>query len=370
MPAAGLARRATLVVAAVMLFAVTSAGAASTKNDSRRATRTPGQARTVKPAAPPPIVRYRVRAASTIDLGWTGIAHHQPWPGEQRIEFALTCGEGGSCTVSGGDAGAVFGAPVPLSTGGVPACVVNRLRAPLTGTADPATGCGELRLALTSTVHTAADVAQPCPRCNGDHVPNDGRKQGRCAGGLSSGNACDANSASALFGATSNDCLPSQVSVIGTLAIEFAPLTTGAVRIAAERECRLRRPGLVDHCYCPEQRQPNECSSGSCEANELCEGPVDGVCSRAPYRSCSLGTGTRECEGLVAGTGTCEARIRPCFGDAIAATGSCHRTRPTYVALFCAPATQAPAINASAGLPGPARLRLALEAIPAAATRR
>jgi hypothetical protein len=322
-----------------------------------------GHADAAPAAAGPTVVRYRVRDGSAIDLGWTGLAHQQPWPSEQRVEFTLDCRSRAPCTVGGGAAGAIFGAPIPLSTGGVPACVVSRLRSPLAGSADPATGCGDLHLALTSTVYLGSEVAQPCPRCVGDRIANDGRKDGRCDRGPSAGNACDANAASTLFGTTSNDCLPPPASAVGTLAIDLAPLTTGSVRLVAERDCKLRRPGLADRCTCAEQRQPNECASGVCGADERCEAPIEGVCAGAPFRGCTLGSGAAECEAVSRGAGTCEGRIRPCFGDVISATGSCDRAHPTYVAIFCAPATQAPAINATAGLPGPARLRLLLEAL-------
>src|SRR6185369_6821197 len=221
------------------------------------------------------IARYRVRDGSSIDLGWTGISHRQPWPSEQRLDFVLECGANGSCAVGGGVAGTIFGAPIPLSAGGVPACVVNRLRAPLAGTVEATTGCGELRLALTSTVFMGAAVAQPCPRCVGDAVANDGRKDGHCDGGPSAGQPCDASAASALFGATSNDCLPTPGSAVGTLAIDLAPLTTGHVHVAADRSCPLRRPGLPDHCACDAQRQPNDCASGVCDGDERCEAPFE-----------------------------------------------------------------------------------------------
>lgn len=339
------------------------AGVAATPARRARASRAAGH------DATPAVVRYRVREGSTIDLGWTGMAHRQPWPSEQRIEFTLTCGGGGGCEVGGGAEGVAFGAPIPLSTGGVPACVVNRLRAPLTGTADPTTGCGALRLALETTVYTGNDVARPCPRCDGDRAPNDGRRGGRCAGGVNSGKACDANSASALFGATSNDCPPAPASAAGTLAIDLAPLTTGEVRLTADRGCKLRRAGLVDHCFCPDQRQPNACDSGSCPVGEVCDGPVDGVCARAPFRSCLPGSEEGDCEAAFAGSGSCENRTRACFADTIAAHGTCDRAQPVYVAIFCAPATRASAINTTGGLPGPARLRLALEAVTPASAR-
>ena len=314
-------------------------------------------------AAPPTVVRYRVTDTSTIDLGWTGIAHRQPWAAEQPIELTLDCAANGECAAHGGEAGTIFGAPVPLSAGGVPACVVSRLREPLSGHVGATTGCGELRLAVRSTVYTAGELGRPCPVCVGDHSPNDGRAEGHCRGGENAEKPCDANAESQLFGATSNACLPLPAATIGTLAIDLAPLTTGSVHLTADGTCAHRRPGLVDHCFCPEQPQPNACDSGSCDGKEICEGPVDGVCGHQPFRSCHPGSDKTDCEAVFPGAGTCETRIRPCFNDTIDASGACDRTRPTYVALFCAPATQAPGINSTAGLPGPARLRLTLRAV-------
>jgi len=318
-------------------------------------------------AATPTLARFRVSDASTIDIGWTGIAHHQPWTAEQPIELTLDCGADGECAAHGGAAGAIFGAPVALSSGGVPVCIVSRLREPLSGHVGAASGCGELRLALRSTVFSAGDLAHPCPVCAGDRAPNDGRADGRCAGGESAGTPCDANAASKLFGASSNACLPPAAATIGSLAIDLAPLTTGSVHLTADGRCAHRRPGMIDHCYCPGQPQPNACDSGTCDGKEICEGPVDGVCSVQPYRSCDLGNPKADCEERFPGAGTCGMRTRPCFNDTIAASGRCDPKEPTYVALFCAPATQAPGVNSTAGLPGPARLRLTLRAVTATA---
>ncbi len=319
-------------------------------------------------AQAPTVVHYRVADSSTIDIGWTGTAHHHPWAAEQPIDLALDCGADGECAAHGGAADAIFGAPVPLSAGGVPACVVSRLREPLTGHVSSGSGCGELRLALRTTVYSSGEVARPCPVCNGDRRPNDGHADGRCSGGESAGKPCDANATSRFFGATSNACLPARAAAIGTLAIALAPLTTGSVHRTADGTCAHRRPGLVDHCFCPGQAQPNACDSGRCDGKEVCEAPVDGVCSGQPFRTCNLVGGKADCEDGFRGAGTCEIRVRPCFNDTIDARGVCDPTRPTYVAVFCAPATQAPGINGAAGLPGPARLRLTLRAVGPAAS--
>lgn len=318
-------------------------------------------AASASPAAARIPVLYSVREGAAVDLGWTGIAHGQPWPAAQRLGFELVCPAGrATCAVEGGEPGAIFGAPVAISAGGIPVCVASRLRAPLAGSVDVESGCGEIRLDLTTAVFMGAELARPCPVCRGDGTAHDGRKDGRCDGGAAPGAPCDAESAKARFGATSNDCPPAGTSV-GELAIDLLPLTTGTLRVEAGTDCKRKRPGLHDACFCAGQPQPNDCDSGACGPREVCEeGPVDGVCSRAPYLTCRPGSGDTECEAAFKGAGVCGIRTRPCFGDAIVASGTCSPTRPTYVAVLCAPATRAPAVNSAAGLPGPARLVLPL----------
>ena len=324
------------------------------------------------PAESGAAVVYRVRSGAELDIGWTGIAHDQPWAAEQRLRLDLRCPPGtgatpaisrSTCSVTGGERGEIFGAPIPLSSGGIPVCVVNRLREPVTGTVNTESGCGELRLELTASVFTAADVARPCPVCSGDVAPNDGRKDGRCDGGPNPGAPCDVHAASALSGATSNDCQPAGSSV-GELAIDLLPLTTGIARARASTECKRKRSGPAGQCFCAGQAQANDCDAGACGASESCdEGPVDGVCSQAPFRGCRPGTGNDECGAVYPGAGSCENRTRHCFRDEIVAEGACDPVTPTYVAVFCAPATRASAVNSTAGLPGPARLRLLLERV-------
>jgi hypothetical protein len=312
----------------------------------------------------PALLRFRIRPGAVIDLGWTGLAHGQPWPADQHLVFAVDCGTDGTgpCTLSGGAPGDVFGAPVPLSAGGVSACVVNRLRAPVSGTIDAGTGCGEIHLALTATVTLAQDVGRPCALCTGDTTAHDGRKDGRCSDGPRAGKPCEAESTSALFGgATSNDC-PAPGADVGALALDLT-LTTGKATRTAETRCASTL--LPGACFCEGQLQPTACLSATCPADERCAtGPYDGACSGQPFRGCMMGSGTAECADVAPGAGSCETRVRSCFDQTITAEGVCSPTAPTYVAAFCAAATRAASINASAGLPGPARLVLPLERLP------
>jgi hypothetical protein len=284
------------------------------------------------------------------------------------MSMALDCPkDSASCAVGGGARGDLFGAPIPLSAGGISVCVVNRLREPLTGTVDAQRGCGSLALRLTTAVWMGETLARPCPVCAGDRTANDGRKEGRCERGPARAKPCDAHGTSAVFGTTSNDCPPPGSSV-GELAIDLAPLTTGAVRREADVACR--RAGQDGRCFCPGQLQPNACDTGICDPAETCDGdPVDGVCSKAPFRSCSHASND-ECTADGLDGGVCEPHRRRCFGPTIAAEGTCDPDTPTYVAVFCAPATRAPALNTTAGLPGPARLVLPLERITTAPAAR
>jgi len=309
---------------------------------------------------------FRVLPEAYADLGWTGISHGQAWPAEQRIGFTLDCSAGGgSCKAGGGARGDRFGSPVPISSGGVPTCVVNRLRTAVSGNVQPAAGCGELALYLSSTVFLGDDPAHPCPICRDDGAPNDGKKDGRCVGGAAAGQPCDANGTSKLFGATSNDCEPAPGKSAGELTIDLAPLTTGETKLAATLVCKAAYGKDAARCFCAAQTEANACTGGRCDESGLCtEGPIDGWCSRTPYRGCRPGTGREDCDQVEAGSGECVTHNRPCFGETLAAKGQCDPQHPTYAAVFCAPQTRAAALNATAGLPGPARVFLPLERVP------
>jgi hypothetical protein len=300
------------------------------------------------PKGPVPVA-YRILPEARADLGWTGISHDQPWPAEQRLAFALDCKPGEARCAA---------------IGGVPACIVNRLRTGVGGSVDPKAGCGDLQIYLSSAVFTGEEIARPCPVCRGDATPNDGKRDGRCEGGAAAGTACDAHAASALFGATSNDCLPATGKSAGELTIDLAPLTTGEAAFEAKLTCKATSGKDAARCFCPAQVEANACIGGRCPGSGRCpEGPIDGACSAAPYRGCRPGSGRAECEDLVPGSGECRTQERPCFGERIAARGRCDPKRPIYVAVFCAPQTRAQALNATSGLPGPARIVLPLERV-------
>lgn len=294
---------------------------------------------------------------SDLDTGWTGISHNSVATSESQVTTNLNnCNDDGICDVDGSAlVGLPFGAPLPLSSGGVPVCVLNTFRAAITGTYECATGCGESVVNLTSSVFLVQDIAQPCPICVGDATPNDGQKGGTCTGGKAPGAPCDVGGVSEQFGSTSNDCLPTGSSV-GDLAIDLSPLTTGTVTVTAATACV--SIGSIGQCFCPGQNRPNACDDGICQANGQCSSPIDGLCSNQKFRSCRPGTGTEDCDATFPGAGTCVDTPRPCFTDTITRTGVCGTVTGTLVASFCVPATKAPAINTTAGLPGPGALTL------------
>lgn len=320
-------------------------------------------ARSPRPSATPAALRvlYRVGRGAKVDLGWTGIAHGQSWPFGQPLAFDLTCAGGdGACAARAGAPGVLFGPPVPLSSGGIPVCIVNRLREAVTGQLHVSSACGELTLHLDSTVMLAQELAQPCPVCIGDRANLDGKKDGHCSGGVNDGGPCDVEGESVEFGATSTDCQPAN-SAIGTLPIDIDRLTTGQIILHASEKCGDERYSA--RCFCAGQTAPNACRTGNCALAKCTTGPMDGVCSGAPFRGCTPGADDTDCEARFAGAGRCETRPRPCFSEVIDMRGACDKRNATYVGTFCTPATSAPALNASAGLPGPARLILPLERV-------
>jgi hypothetical protein len=293
---------------------------------------------------------------SDLDTGWTGIAHNSVATSESSVSVDLNNCNSGTCTVDGSAlVGQAFGGPLPLSSGGVPVCVLNTFREAITGTYECATGCGESAVHITSSVFLVQDIAKPCPTCVGDPTPNDGDKGGTCDGGKAPGAACDVNGVSEVFGSTSNDCLPTGSSV-GELGIDLAPLTTGTVSVTADQTCV--SVGSVGQCFCPSQNRPNACDDGICGANGTCSSPIDGLCSNQKFRSCTPGSGTQDCDAVFPGAGTCVDTPRPCFGPTITRTGQCGTVTGALVSFFCIPATRAPAINTTAGLPGPGALTL------------
>jgi hypothetical protein len=233
----------------------------------------------------------------------------------------------------------------------------------VTGTVQPRLGCAQLHLQLDATVYTGAELVRPCPVCRNDPTPNDGKRDGTCTGGATKGAPCDASGTTPLLGTVSTDCLPVASTNVGELVLDL-PLTTGDATMRAALTCKMTTGKDAVPCFCPAQVQANACVGGVCGDREQCDdGPIDGTCSKAPGRGCKPGSGRTDCDAVLPGSGECTTKIRPCFRATLPVSGRCDLERPTYAASFCVPATRAAALNAAAGLPGPARIVLPLERI-------
>jgi hypothetical protein len=282
-----------------------------------------------------------------------------------------------------------FGPPLPLSAGGVPACISNRFATDVTGTYNLATGETALNVRLNSLVHLGSAVSAPCPICDcgkpnlQDCVPGD---TGTCTGIIGSP-ACRVGG-NGPFGPTSNDCPPSSsLNVSGSgLDIPFTPITSGTVTFPTNQPCDgAGYQGLG--CWCDEQPQPSQClnacdggandgqscgSDGDCPGapagackplcrqivgeaggeGECVAGPISQTCGGAPEIGCQNNS---DCP---AGKGPCVSKNQRCFMDPIVKTGVPGTTTDTLVAAFCIPATSGQAINQTAGLPGPGSIAL------------
>jgi len=310
------------------------------------------------------------QGGSDLDTGGAGIAHNSVAIEGASVTTQLECAGGGpDCTVNGAAlAGTKFGSPLPLSSGGVATCVLNTFREGVTGTYNCDSGCGESTVLLTSAVFLSQDIARPCPQCVGDPTFNDGVKGGTCdEQGAAPGAPCDVGGTSALFGPTSNDCLP-RGTAIANLPIDLSPLSTGTVTRTADVDCQ-GRGFPAGACFCPNQISPNACLSGTCPetgpgAGGECQATAqpEGICSGQTFRTCSPENGDADCGGNFPGAGSCQARLRPCFGTTISRTGQCggsgNPANGTLVGIFCIPKTSAPAVDTTAGLPGPGALSL------------
>jgi hypothetical protein len=352
-----------------------------------------------------------VTPGSDLDTGWTGTAHDfsiqtgstisgelSNCDGETDFEcdfFAnvgsfcsadpsRACTNNNQCSGAGSCVIQTYGPPLPLSAGGVPACIVNRFATDVLGTYNLQTGDSELRLRLSSLVHLGSAVSQPCPICDcGKPNVQDCQigEGGTCAGILGSP-PCTVQGTGP-FGPTSNHCPPSSSLNVsgGGLDIPFEPVTTGTVTFPSNQPCDAS--GFQSQsCWCDGQPQPssclNACDGGAndgqpCDGDAECPGAPAGACKPLCRQIAGEAIGEGECvagpvvqtcagapeigcqttSGCPAGKGPCVARNQRCFMDPIVRVGTPGTTSNVGAAAFCIPATSGTAINQTAGLPGP-----------------
>jgi len=396
-------------------------------------------------------------ASSLLDNGWTGLGHNERWISDATVTVSVdscdnatkpcgTCSFSGpvanvnadngdihnrrciddtsqkcaadvDCTGFGGTCSFWFGAPLPLTNGGAPLCVLQRISDAFTGTVNVSTGDSSVSaLDVKWKVYLGISVAQPCPRCSGDAAMNDGVAGGTCDGGHRSGLTCDANATSPItsFGPVSLDCPPtagSNVSGAGlgmnldastgsevtTLAATspdcraagftteecFCDVCTGDLTTPCsdDDECAALLPGTCGAAGGGEPTRPNACTNPSgCVAqggNEgACSiaGPVDMICDGATDLRllCLNNADCVNYDPLCPGAdcGDCLVGVeRRCFltdgtiGDQLIAAGApdlpaFETSTPILAATTCIGFSGSPAVNFAAGWPGPVRLNL------------
>jgi hypothetical protein len=277
-----------------------------------------------------------------------------------------------------------FGAPLALSSSGTPACVVSRIRQDYEGTMNLRTGEWHDEIRLASVVHLGISQTAPCPTCEGDIKPNDGVRDGTCAGGVSS-NACDENGAHATYGPTSLDCLPAAAANVSGagLLIELNG-STGTQTLPATLPCQTPSGALCPcrvctgngNLGCSSDAQCaasgagtctdaggagvvlNTCDGFECNADGNCAtGPVDTYCDGQVHpdgRGFLPCSSDADCTPYSAGNCTV-ADIRRCAPDPFISTGEPGPFETSTGALFCVAPTSNPGINLAGGLPGPGK---------------
>lgn len=404
------------------LFAATSAGSCANNSDCQVGTCDTGVSRCVTP--------------TELDTGWTGISHDADINEGAVVLANLTCGAGaapcGECTVSGinpengncrcatdnraicdepfandaddcggGLCNCYLSAPLPLSAGNTPACVLNRFANDLSGTVDIDTGTAASTTNLRSVVFLGDSIINPCPYCTGDTTPRDGIRDGTCVVGEDAGASCDVDALNSTFPAPggdghSLDCFPDNGKNVSGTGLQInLDLTTGSSSLTAGVDCTSF--GLPFTCHC------GVCSlsvSVPCASNTDCEAQSAGVCQKRGNfdpkpngcaggagctgtpdgdSTCDEGPNDTSCDAVVRANGDgfiqclsnadCEegvigiaagnctlSKSRECFLPTIEASGAPDPDEPLGAAIFCIPPTGNAGINSVAGLPGPGRV--------------
>ncbi|MEO6027308.1 MAG: hypothetical protein ABIR79_10630 [Candidatus Binatia bacterium] len=232
----------------------------------------------------------------------------------------------------------VSGPPLPMSAGGVSACLVRIFSEDVVGTTDLATGESDVRLRQRAFTYIGGSLSEPCPVCGGfcaapgsfdapgsrtpcatdadcgnppslcvtDAVCSYGANvDAPCRPGLPFGGPTDG------FGTTSVDCLPPSSRNVSGSGIDLleSPRRTGTVTFEANTSCTA--PGFSG----------NACIGGasdgrSCVADADCPG---GVCR--PQCFCAGQVRPNACDPACVG-GVNDAA--PCSNDDDCGGGFCH----------------------------------------------
>ncbi len=265
----------------------------------------------------PSSVIFDATAASVLDAGWTGLSQQRDVSGWKLRMGTANCagstqGSCGDCDVTGllataggtnqrcevdtsivctldGDCPsgvcAFFATlPSPVVVGGVPACIVNQIVGPVTGTINMEAGALTTEVPLRSSIYVQGSLTDPCPRCDGDPVANDNAPGGICSNGPRFGLPCDANGVGpiAAFGSTSFDCPPHPGTLSGSVSLGTVPVvgstSTQTMTLAATNPSCRQFGYTGSKCFC------ETCNNGnaeSCSSNADCPdpaGPIGPIC--------------------------------------------------------------------------------------------
>ena len=360
---------------------------------------------------------FATTPGADLDTGWTGTSHNfsiqtcasiagdlggcNPTLGNNQCTFfanvgsycsgnpAISCTDNTGCVGNGSCVIIPYGSPLPLSSGGVPVCILNRFSGDVTGTYNLQTGAAEITVPLNSIVTLATDVNAPCPTCNCTNPPCNCGDTGTCSNNPLQ--SCTVGGVGP-FGPTSNDCQPTGPNVSGGgLDISFAPATTGTRSFPSNTACT--GSGYTQYgCWIANETQPSAClkgcnggsnDAGDCAVDGDCPGGIgphpcqplcrhddtldpgvghenEGRCVKGPVDQTCAGASQITCtqsSNCVGGTGPCVTVVRRCFMDPIVRTGVPGTSTLTLASTFPIPATSSPAINNTAGLPGPGAIR-------------
>lgn len=265
-----------------------------------------------------------------------------PTPDGSTSRFTVSC-SGSTCnlgptTTTGAsfdctNTGCRFGAPLPISNGGISTCVENTFAAPASGTVDTSSGAINATVSLNSRVVLTGNATQPCPICRSGSVTGAacaGTPQspctGVCQGSPNQGSACTSTNSDGL----SRDC-PQPAS----------------------------SPG-VNKCYGGAGNGQTCTTSGQCGAGGVCSTFVGEI----PVNLSPLTTGTAT-KSSASGNFCTDQAVAGCFGDdtcraiqevgapagSLMPVGSTHAV--TLASVFCIPASGSVLIDGAASLPGP-----------------
>ncbi|HEY2386790.1 MAG TPA: PQQ-binding-like beta-propeller repeat protein [Candidatus Binatia bacterium] len=328
---------------------------------------------------------------AVVDRGWTGIAHDVELPSGGTYTVGITGCDSpsrpcGTCTLAGpvpniyaanyalktggqinnrrcvddtrvdchGNGGCNSGTCayyastyIPVTVGGVSACVEQYYAGPVTGTVNLESGTLATNTVLAERIYSGLTVRIGCPRCLGDVASNDGKRDGTCAEGIDAGSSCDVNGSSSnpILGPTSFDCRPNPGARIASTTYPFGTSTSTLTKTLSAGSPSCRAPGFTGgKCVCD---TCNDAAATACSSNADCTavgatvcggrrctgGPKNGtpcsVNSQCPSGGCvvpGVQTAPNQCDG---GALDCVPGGAPGPNDGICQTGP--------LETFCSP---------------------------------